>query len=60
MANSTQAFGIVVFLVAFALLVGAWAAGGNIVLLLQGAGLVMLAFSLSLFRKAKSSDKTEE
>lgn len=57
-AHTTQALGVVVFIVAFTLLAGAWAAGGSVVLIL--AGLVLLAFALSLLRKAKAQDKLEE
>lgn len=57
-SNSTQALGVVLFFVAVALLAGAWAAGGNWVLIL--AGLVALVFSLRLFVKAKPWEKLEE
>ena len=57
-AHTTQALGVVVLIVAFTLLAGAWAAGGSVVLIL--AGLVLLAFALSLFLKAKAQDKLEE
>ena len=57
-ANSTQALGVVMFLVAVALLAGAWAAGGSVVLIL--AGLVALAYAIRLFVHAKPLEKMEE
>ena len=57
-ANSTQALGVVMFLVAAALLAAALAAGGSIVLIL--AGLVALAYAISLFIRAKPLEKMEE
>ena len=57
-SHSTQALGVVVFLVAATLLAGGLAAGGSYVLI--GAGLALLAFSIRLFVKAKAEDKSEE
>ena len=59
-ANSTQALGVVMFLVAVALLAGALAAGGSISIVLILAGLVVLAYAISLFIRAKPLEKMEE
>ena len=50
-ANATQATGVVLFLVAFVLLAGAFAADGSIILLL--AALVLLVVSVAVFLKCK-------
>ena len=57
-ANSTQALGVVMFLVAVALLAAALAAGGSMVLIL--AGLVALAYAIRLFMQATPLEKMEE
>lgn len=57
-ANSTQALGVVLFFVGAALLAAALATGVSIVLIL--AGLVVLAFAIGLFIKAKPMEKMEE
>ena len=57
-ANSTQALGVVMFLVAVALLAAALATGGSMVLIL--AGLVALAYAIRLFMQAKPLEKMEE
>jgi hypothetical protein len=50
-ANPTQAQGLVVFLIGFTLLAGAFAAGGNMLLLL--GGLVLSAVSAGIFLRCK-------
>jgi uncharacterized membrane protein len=55
-ANSTQAVGITAFLIAFTL-IAAGTAGGGIILSL--VGVVLLAVSLGLFRKAKPWEQAE-
>jgi len=55
-ANSTQAIGIVFFLLAFTLLAGAFAGWG----LIGGAGfLVCLGVSIFMFMKCKSMESEE-
>jgi hypothetical protein len=49
-ANSTQAIGVTLFLIAFTLLAGAFAGGG---ILLVIAFLVVLGISLAMFIKCK-------
>ena len=55
-ANRTQALGLLAFLVAFVLLAGAAAGGG---LLIAAIGLVVLAVSLGIFRKARPWENLE-
>jgi len=55
-ANSTQAVGVSAFLIAFTL-IAAGTAGGGIILSL--VGVVLLAVSLGLFRKAKPWEEAE-
>jgi uncharacterized membrane protein len=55
-ANSTQAVGLTAFLVAFTL-ISAGIAGGGIVVSL--VGVVLLAVSLGVFRKAKPWEEAE-
>jgi uncharacterized membrane protein len=55
-ANSTQAVGVTAFLIAFTL-IAAGTAGGGIILSL--VGVVLLAVSLGLFRKAKPWEEAE-
>lgn len=50
-SNPTQAKGLVLFLVAFVLLAGAFAAGGSIILIL--AALAVLGIAFALFLKCK-------
>lgn len=57
-ANSTQGLGVVMFLVAVALLAAGLATGGSIVLIL--AGLVALAYAIKLFIQAKPLEKLDE
>jgi hypothetical protein len=55
-ANSTQAIGIVLFLLAFTLLAGAFAGWG----LIAGVGfLVCLGISIFMFMKCKSMESEE-
>lgn len=54
MANSTQAAGIAIFLVAFVLLAGALAAGGSWLLIL--AAVTGLAISSGIFLKVKPQE----
>lgn len=56
-ANSTQAFGIVLFLIAFALVAGAMAGGG--ILYFVGF-LVLLGISVALFMKCKAWENQKE
>ena len=55
-ANSTQAIGLTAFLVAFTLISAGIAAGGILVSLV---GVVLLAVSLGVFRKAKPWEEAE-
>jgi uncharacterized membrane protein len=55
-ANSTQAVGLTAFLVAFTLISAGIAAGGILVSLV---GVVLLAVSLGIFRKAKPWEEAE-
>jgi uncharacterized membrane protein len=55
-ANTTQAVGVTAFLIAFTLIAAGIAAGGMIVSLV---GVVLLAVSLGVFRKAKPWEEAE-
>ena len=55
-ANSTQAVGVTAFLIAFTLIAAGIAAGGMILSLV---GVVLLAVSLGVFRKAKPWETAE-
>ena len=55
-ANSTQAVGLTAFLVAFTLISAGIAWGGILVSLV---GIVLLAVSLGVFRKAKPWEEAE-
>ena len=55
-ANSTQAVAVTAFLIAFTLITAGIAAGGMIVSLV---GVVLLAVSLGVFRKAKPWEEAE-
>ena len=55
-ANSTQAVGVAAFIAAFTLIAAGIAAGGMIVSLV---GVVLLAVSLGVFRKAKPWEEAE-
>ena len=55
-ANSTQAIGVSAFIVAFTLIAAGIAAGGILVSLV---GVVLLAVSLGVFRKAKPWEEAE-
>ncbi len=56
-ANSTQAVGIVLFLIAFVLLAGAMAGGGILYLL---GSLVLLGISIAMFLKCKPLENQKE
>lgn len=56
-ANPTQALAFSIFLLAFTVIAGGMAAGGSVVLLLAGFGL--LAASAALFLKAKPWEHRE-
>jgi hypothetical protein len=55
--NSTQAFGVMLFLVAFTLIAAGMAMGGSLLSIL--AGLVLLGISGAVFLRAKSLDHEE-
>ena len=55
-ANSTQAVGLTAFLIAFTLISAGIAGGGILVSLV---GVVLLAVSLGVFRKAKPWEEAE-
>ena len=55
-ANTTQAIGVSAFLIAFTLISAGIAGGGILVSLV---GLVLLAVSLGVFRKAKPWEEAE-
>ena len=55
-ANSTQAIGLTAFLVAFTLIAAGIAAGGILVSLV---GVVLLAVSFGVFRKARPWEQAE-
>jgi uncharacterized membrane protein len=55
-ANSTQAVGVSAFLIAFTLIAAGIAGGGILVSLV---GVVLLAVSLGVFRKAKPWEEAE-
>jgi hypothetical protein len=55
-ANTTQAVGVSAFLIAFTLIAAGIAGGGILVSLV---GLVLLAASLGIFRKAKPWEEAE-
>ena len=57
-ANSTQALATAAFLLAFVLMAGAFAMGGNLPLL--AISIVVLAVSAGLFLKAKPWEEMEE
>jgi hypothetical protein len=57
-ANSTQALGITLFLVAFTVMAAAMAMGGNLPLLL--VSIAILAASAGIFRKAKPWEDIEQ
>lgn len=55
-ANTMQAWGVAVFLIAFVLIAGGLAGGG---VLLEVPGLVLVAASAGLFLKAKPWEQSE-
>ncbi len=55
-ANSTQAVGVSAFLIAFTLIAAGIAGGG---ILFSLVGVVLLAVSLGVFRKAKPWEEAE-
>ncbi len=55
--NSTQAFGVALFLVAFTLIAAGMAMGGSLLLILPG--LVLLAISGAVLLRAKSLEHEE-
>ncbi len=55
-ANSTQAVGVSAFLIAFTLIAAGIAGGG---ILISLVGVVLLAVSLGIFRKAKPWEEAE-
>lgn len=55
-ANSTQAVGVSAFLIAFTLICAGIAGGG---ILISLVGVVLLAVSLGVFRKAKPWEEAE-
>ena len=57
-ANSTQALGITIFLLAFVLLGAAFAMGGSVLLILLAV--VALAASVAVFLKAKPLEHLEQ
>ena len=57
-ANSTQARGISLFLVAFVLICAGLTSGGSIILL--AAGLALLVFSFTVFLKCKPWEHQED
>jgi hypothetical protein len=57
-ANSTQAQGVALFLIAFAVLAAGFAAAYNFILIL--IGLVILAASVVLFTKCKPWEHADE
>jgi hypothetical protein len=57
-ANSTQAIGLTLFLIAFALIAASLALGGNLLLLLPGVA--VLAASTWVFLKARPWEQQEE
>ena len=57
-ANPTQAQGVLLFLVAFVLLAGGFAAGGSIMYIL--GGLALLAVACGLFMKCKPWEQRED
>ena len=56
-ANTTQALGVSVFLIAFVLISAGMAMGGSLVLILLG--LVLLAVSMGILLKAKPWEHME-
>ena len=56
-ANTTQALGVSVFLIAFVLISAGMAMGGSLVLILLG--LVLLAVSMGILLKAKPLEHLE-
>lgn len=56
-SNPTQAFGILLFFIAFALIAAGMAMSGNIMFLT--VGIVVLAASLMMFLKAKPWEQQE-
>jgi hypothetical protein len=57
-ANPTQAYGLILFIIAFVLLAGGFAAGGNFMYIL--VGLAVLAASCGLFMKCKPLEQREQ
>jgi VIT1/CCC1 family predicted Fe2+/Mn2+ transporter len=57
-ANSTQALGVTIFLIAFTILAGAMAAGGSVILTV--IALAGLAISAGILIKAKPWEHQEE
>lgn len=56
-ANSTQAAGVLIFLLAFVILAAAMAAGGNLFLILTAVA--ALAVAAGIFLRAKSWEREE-
>ena len=57
-ANPTQAQGLILFIIAFVLLAGGFAAGGSIMYIL--GGLALLVVSCGIFMKCKPWEQRED
>ena len=56
--NSTQAFGVALFLIAFTLIAAGMSMGGSLLLILPG--LALLGISFAVLRRAKSLEQEED
>jgi hypothetical protein len=57
-ANPTQAYGVIVFFLAFVALAGAFASGGSMVLLI--VAVVLLGAAIAIFVKCKPWEDTKD
>ena len=57
-ANPTQAYGLIVFIIAFVLIAGGFAAGGNFMYIV--VGIAALAASCAILMKCKPWEHNEE
>jgi hypothetical protein len=56
--NPTQAYGVIAFFLAFVAIAGAFASGGNVVLVVLG--IILLGVSVTISLKCKPWENTED